>query len=767
MSYKAFLSYSHTSDLHLAMTLQQGLQQFAKVWYQLRAIRVFRDKTGIVPGQGLTSAIKRALDQSEYFVLLASPLSARSEWVDQEVAHWLANRDKTKIIIVLTEGELNWPQNGRDFDWNTTNALPKALTGAFTEEPVHLDLRWCRSGELLSLKNPRFRAAVADLASILRDIPRDILDGDDVRQHQRAIRFRRTALAAVALLFMASLTAGFFAYRQKELADSNARIAEQNDSEARKSAQDAEKSRDQANAEARVARSLELARKVGQSDLFQESLELGIEAVQSSPTEAAVKALRSTAAAWFNALETAPRDFGLRSDRSPMAVDAVGRRIAVASPYGSAVAIDLEHRSELEICTGLQPIDSLFFSPDGRYLLVVQGTDLHIWDVQQKKRVGDSVVTPISRRGVLNVWFLPDGKAFIAPGRSRTLRLFSLPSGQEIANLPGTERDDTVLFNPSAPSFLTYNATGPTDPTASMWTLRGKFLWSANPIGFWWASFYKGGSGLIASLELHYPSGDRLEIYTWTIGKDGVPRDFRKTLSPDFDLAEIAGEPGRTFLNVLPLNRSECSSETSVATPEIVICGVLSPILYETAGARRVGPLPGWPSAERSAATVVDATGALVALEKDEVSVWEVRSRQVIWKTRDKVKGPILFSADSKRVLALNDGAPLAFDARTGKPVQSQVPPGAFTSPVLNWLEKSVLWTDREGKRMIGRSAHDLCVWDIETGRLLQRVNLFAHTRRRLEQDRKALNRASPEQLVAIAKDCLQGCRPAQLLSAR
>ena len=43
--YRAFISYSHAADGKLAPTLQAALQSFAKPWYRLRSIRVFRDKT--------------------------------------------------------------------------------------------------------------------------------------------------------------------------------------------------------------------------------------------------------------------------------------------------------------------------------------------------------------------------------------------------------------------------------------------------------------------------------------------------------------------------------------------------------------------------------------------------------------------------------------------------------------------------------------------------------------------------------------------------
>jgi hypothetical protein len=45
--YRAFMSYSHAVDDHLAPAIQSALHRFAKPWYRLRAIRVFRDRTSL------------------------------------------------------------------------------------------------------------------------------------------------------------------------------------------------------------------------------------------------------------------------------------------------------------------------------------------------------------------------------------------------------------------------------------------------------------------------------------------------------------------------------------------------------------------------------------------------------------------------------------------------------------------------------------------------------------------------------------------------
>jgi MTH538 TIR-like domain (DUF1863) len=81
MLYHAFVSYSHAADGKLAPAIQHALHTIAKPWYKLRALRVFRDKTTLSATPGLWPAIEAALSESEWFLYLASPQAAQSQWV--------------------------------------------------------------------------------------------------------------------------------------------------------------------------------------------------------------------------------------------------------------------------------------------------------------------------------------------------------------------------------------------------------------------------------------------------------------------------------------------------------------------------------------------------------------------------------------------------------------------------------------------------------------------------------------------------------------
>src|SRR5262249_44393870 len=138
-TYRAFISYSHAVDEKIAPALQAALHKFAKPWYKRRAVRVFRDQTNLALNPHLWSSIEEALNQSEYFILLASLGATKSDWVAKEVTHWLSRRPAETLLIVLTDGEIVWSQAAGDFDWTKTTALPPNLGKVFPQEPLYLD----------------------------------------------------------------------------------------------------------------------------------------------------------------------------------------------------------------------------------------------------------------------------------------------------------------------------------------------------------------------------------------------------------------------------------------------------------------------------------------------------------------------------------------------------------------------------------------------------------------------------------------------------
>jgi WD40 repeat protein len=216
--YKAFISYSHAADDRLAPALQSGLQSFAKPWYRLRTMRVFRDRTGLAVTPELWGSIQKALADADYFILLASPQAAQSKWVEQEVDWWLRNRSAGHLLIVWTDGELSWDRAARDFDWIKTTALPRRLEKVFQEEPNYLDLRFAKTSAQLSLRQPKFLEAIAGLSATLQGRSLDELVGEDLAQHQKTMRWLRFAVAGLVVLTIAAAFAFYMARQAKSMA---------------------------------------------------------------------------------------------------------------------------------------------------------------------------------------------------------------------------------------------------------------------------------------------------------------------------------------------------------------------------------------------------------------------------------------------------------------------------------------------------------------------------------------------------------------------
>jgi MTH538 TIR-like domain (DUF1863) len=140
MKYNAFISYSQHVDKDRARALRSALHRLAKPLYRLRALAVFLDQASLSASPHLWTSIELELENSEYFILFASPEAAQSAWVRREIEWWLKHRSPARILIVVTQGELEWDSAAGDFDWAKSKALPDALRGRFLEEPLWIDL---------------------------------------------------------------------------------------------------------------------------------------------------------------------------------------------------------------------------------------------------------------------------------------------------------------------------------------------------------------------------------------------------------------------------------------------------------------------------------------------------------------------------------------------------------------------------------------------------------------------------------------------------
>ena len=232
--YNAFISYSHAADGRMAPALQLALEKFAKPWYKVRNLDVFRDEASLSVSPHLWLNIQQALDRSEYLIYMASPVSAASKWVNKEVEYWVANKPLEKLLIVLTEGGMPWDDKSKSFLDAANNSLPDILDKKFSEKPFYIDLRSLKTAEDLSLNNPIFKKEVLKLAAHLHGkAPKDMAS-DEVLAHQKMLRVRNAAIGLLTLLFVTALGAAVVAnknaneaLRQTNIARDSSIVAQQ------------------------------------------------------------------------------------------------------------------------------------------------------------------------------------------------------------------------------------------------------------------------------------------------------------------------------------------------------------------------------------------------------------------------------------------------------------------------------------------------------------------------------------------------------------
>ncbi|RMA64371.1 TIR domain-containing protein [Ulvibacter antarcticus] len=241
MKYNAFISYSHSQDSTLAPSLEKGLEQFAKSTFKRRALNIFRDSNDLSASPDLWGKIVEGLNESDYFIFLASPAAAQSRWCKKEVEHWKANKSMDHFLVVLTEGELVWDEEKADFDWNKSTAIPENLSGCFQNEPLFVDFRGEQKVEDLHLDNADFQAKVVLLAATLHGKAVGDMVGEGIKQHRRTLRIRNSAIAILSMLLIAAASTAIYAFQQKNLAEDNEARALTSEAQAQEQTKEAQK----------------------------------------------------------------------------------------------------------------------------------------------------------------------------------------------------------------------------------------------------------------------------------------------------------------------------------------------------------------------------------------------------------------------------------------------------------------------------------------------------------------------------------------------
>jgi hypothetical protein len=216
MKYWAFISYSHR-DAPVADFLHKKLETY-RVPKSLvgtpsrdgtvpeRLIPVFRDREELPTSSQLGDNLQKALQQSRYLVVICSPASAQSRWVEEEIRAFKGWHGRDRIIALIASGIPNASEGSSPDEECFPYSMRFEGLGADSTpvrvEPIAADLRTGGDG-----RQRAFLKIVAGLLGVGFD---DLYQREKRREQRRRLLVGGLVAAAVIVL-----VAIYWSFRQE------------------------------------------------------------------------------------------------------------------------------------------------------------------------------------------------------------------------------------------------------------------------------------------------------------------------------------------------------------------------------------------------------------------------------------------------------------------------------------------------------------------------------------------------------------------------
>jgi cell division protein FtsB len=215
-----------------------------------RLAPVFRDREELAASPDLGTSLKVALDASAFLILICSPSSARSQWVNAEASYFLERGRSNKIVYLVVDGEpLAGPRGFNPEIECLPPAIAAAVAAGHLAQPLWADVRRHQGGR---------RRAFAKVVASLIGAGVDIVFQREKRRTRRMIGSILAGAALTAAVFAVTIHLLNSAAQQRELtqqAEAQQReLAQQAEAQQRELAQKAAKTVEAARAEKTAGR---------------------------------------------------------------------------------------------------------------------------------------------------------------------------------------------------------------------------------------------------------------------------------------------------------------------------------------------------------------------------------------------------------------------------------------------------------------------------------------------------------------------------------
>ncbi|MEW6215184.1 MAG: caspase family protein, partial [Nitrospirota bacterium] len=319
---------------------------------------------------------------------------------------------------------------------------------------------------------------------------------------------------------------------------------------------------------------------------------------------------------------------------------------------------------------GLSKVNTLMFSPDGRYVISGGGGTIKFWDITTGKEIRTlKIGYPVN--------FSPDGKYVISIGNEKIIRLSDTATGAVISTFQGhTDYVRSVSFSPDN----RYIVSGSSDKTLKLWDVNtGKEIRT-------FKGYAQGIRSAAFSSDSRYAVSDALRL--WNLSNGIEIKAFK---GHSDDVLAIAFSPD---------NRYILSSSKDKTLK-----------LWDIETGREIRTFTGHTGSVSSIAISPDGKHALsVSNETETLKFWDITTGNE--KASKGNIGSILtiaFSPDGRRALLGSKNSLWLLDLATGNRIRTFI---GHTSFVL-----SVAFSP-DGKYALSGSDDDtMKLWDVATGR--------------------------------------------------
>jgi WD40 repeat protein len=764
-TYAAFISYSHRDEA-LAKWLRRKLQRLGRGPTQRRALNVYLDTSEMGANPDLWESVCKSMDDSAHLVVVLSPEAANSPWVRREVDRWVDTHPSASVLLVLARGTLAWDNEAKAFS-SDSDVLPPKLrrSGVFENEPLFVDLRdFDRDGPRSAVLHDR----AITLAAAVHGVPRSRLADDDRREVTRARRFRRAAVAGLALLAVASSGATLVAIQQRQEARRQA-------VQARADRKVAIEQRNRA-----VASSLGSASKE-QSDNPALSLALAVEGYDADPGSVDSLAALLQAKVDYARATLQPQTAQFRVDGSDaLALNSNGRIFAAETGDGVGVFDSSNGRLLRDLPLPETSAQAVAFSPDDFLMAVGNADGLRVYrsaddftDLTSFKHnyyvtglAFSSTLPVLASCSDFGVWLFDTTKLAARPHRLKGPRR---PDRCEVAFSPDGKRlatlvDDFVTVwrvSDSTQVARLYRASVKNATGLAFGTGDDLFVGGAGVRGFYYRRYHSlwgptrrdtyyrplaltpDGSRLVTGEDTPY-----LEIYDTDLEAEvqrvtvAPGRVSSVAISADGSTLASSGESGDVQIFDLDTDgrlgmrrfgrESYGVRAVAVGRGDVFAVGGEKLRFFDTAGTRVRDMLihPHNGTAEISTVAYSPDGHYLVVADGDHLQLWNADTQTMVWKTTPgsytSYIGSAAFSPDGTLVAVSGyRGEAYVWDATTGQ--QKAELSSGTTAPGL-------ATTFVDDHLLAGAYGRDgLVLWDVDTGETVRSVHVpagvysFAH----------------------------------------